>query len=131
MSVTWRNAEQRAEAEPREASAPNGACAPERPRLVVTDRFDLLMVDMNITGARMHVKPVARIDAQALVKRLQPPIYSSKEYELSQLENELQTSIPRPQLGLGTQLLVMQRAGYREYRWFLVTYEADGDGVVE
>jgi len=132
MSVTWVKAEARADAEPKPPTAPNGATAPEVPRLIVVDSFLPSMIDMNASGARVHIKPIARYDAQSLVAREKPPTFhaSARTWEIDQLEHELGVGLARPQLRYGTQMLVMQRMG-RDTRFFLVTYESDGEGVVE
>jgi len=112
------------------SSLPTGVVAPPGHDLVVCDRFDLTFIDMNESGARLLVQPLTRPEAQAMVRRYQPPVYSGRDWENSNLESELGVEMARPRVAMGRRVLVMQRVGFREFRFYLVTYTSDGDGCV-
>lgn len=100
--------------------------------MIAVDHFDLSMIEVNETGARILVRPLSRHEALELTRKYSPPSCSIYERGQNDLEQELQLEpAPRPKLRSGTQLLVMLKKSWKDIRWFLVTYESDGDGVVE
>jgi hypothetical protein len=119
------------EPEPEEPAprAPGETCP-----LIVSDHFDLSMVDMPLPGARLFVKQIRRFDAMELVRKFNPPIMTYEDRaqrQLAQLEKELQLdALPRPHVRYGTRLLVMNASKWNDVRWYVVEWEADGDGVI-
>jgi hypothetical protein len=120
------------EPEPAEALAVAAhAMAPgERPPLIVTDRFDLSMIDMDVSGARLLIVRIPRADAMALVHKYNPPVMCGVyERGLADLEKDLQIDeVPRAQLRFGTRLLVRLAPKWNDVHFYLVELEADGHG---
>lgn len=102
-----------------------------RAALVVTDRFDLRMIAMNVTGARLLVVPLPRTDALELVARYKPEIMATNDRGLASIEKELGIEASRPVVRFGTRLLVVDAIRWNDVRYTLVTYESDGDGCVD
>jgi hypothetical protein len=101
------------------------------PRLIVVDHFDLTMVDMGAPGARLHVRPLTRLEALTLAHRSRAPAIALNERGQNLLEKELQIEpAVRPQARFGTDLLVVHWVRWNDLRCYLVVYEADGDGCV-
>lgn len=102
--------------------------------LVVLDHFDLTMVDVPTTGARILVRQIRRLDAMELVRKHNPQIMSFEDRVQrahAAFERELQLdAMPRPQLRYGSKLLVMMTPKWNDIRWFLVEWECDGDGCI-
>lgn len=100
-------------------------------RLIVVDHFDLTMVDMSVEGARLHVRPLTRLEAISLAHRARAPAIALNERGQNLLEKELQIEpAARPQACFGTDLLVVHWVRWNDLRCYLVVYEADGDGCV-
>ncbi len=106
----------------------------DRAPLIVLDHFDLTMIDVPLSGARLIVKQIRRLDAMELVRKYNPSIMSFEDRVQrahATFERELQLdAMPRPQLRYGTKLLIMMTPKWNDIRWFLVEWECDGDGCV-
>lgn len=105
----------------------------DAPTLLVVDRFDPAMIDMNESGARVWIRQISRAEALDLVRSHGARAITFREKDQFELERELQLEpIDRPKLTQRTQLLVMQRGvTWNDRRWYLMKYESDGEGVVE
>lgn len=129
--MTWDRASARADSELADPDTPSGVVAPSRVALHVTDHFDLMMVDMNVSGARLFIKPITRPDALAILAATPHEMFAQKSFDSGLMESELGVTLARPRISPGTRLLVMHKVTYRDIRWFVLTYESDGDGVIE
>lgn len=99
--------------------------------LIVVDHFDLTMIEMPLCGACLLVRQIHKPDALALVRKYNPPTYAMNERGQGALERELQIDpLPRARCRYGTRLLVMLSPRWNDIRWFLVEWQADGEGVV-
>ena len=99
--------------------------------LLIVDRFDLTMIDVGAAGARLLVKPVSRPEAMMLAHEGHGIPIALNERGQGMMERELQLEpSPRPMVGPGGRLLVMQYVNWKDVRWFLVNYESDGDGCI-
>lgn len=120
----WEAAQARASNEPDEL--PSGIAMPARAHaLVVVDHFDPTMIDCPVTGARLLVRPLSRLDAMDLARQHDPPIVVSDRI-LADVEKELGMSrgvVPR--VAPGHALLVRTRILWNDVRWHLVSYEGD------
>lgn len=133
--TTWEEAQARAM---EEAGEVRSVRAPERPSadaplLIVVDHFDLSMVDVHPSGARLLIRPVSRLDALQLVREYagKVAVVALNERGQGLLERELQLEPAwRPKVSHGTRLLVVYVAKWNDIRWHLVTYESDGDGCI-
>ena len=127
--MTWDEAQTRAQEEAPgfdDGLLANGVHAPQGEPLVVTDHFDLTMIECPVVGAEIRVKPLARAEAIDMAHRYQARIFSVDERNLSMMETELGMSGPtRPRLNKATQLLVCVSLSWKDRRWFLVSYARD------
>jgi hypothetical protein len=104
----------------------------DRVPLIVTDRFDLRMIDMDPrVGVRLVVAQVSRLDAMELCKKYNPPVMCVNDRGLGDLEKDLQIdTAPRVQLRYGTRLLVREAPRWNDVRFFLLEWECDGNGEI-
>lgn len=124
--MTWDAVEQRAQ---QEDGLESGVVPPPATPLVVTDDFNLFMVECPTIGCVLSVKQVSRLEASDLANRYQAPIVSVSEKNVAQIERELGMSGPsRPRLGRGTRLLLFLRnpAEWKDARWFIVEFVREG-----
>ena len=128
--MSWEQAQAAADREapaPDDAVLPSGVHVPRTEPLVVTDHFDLTMIECPAFGAEIRVRPLARSEAIDLAQRHQARIFSVDERNLSMMETELGMQGPlRPRLNKATQLLVCVSLSWKDRRWYLVTYARDG-----
>jgi len=102
------------------------------PRLIVVDHFDFSMIEMNLRGARLFVRPISRLDAVDLVRANRDSVVVLALNERGQglLERELALPTVRPKMGYATRMIVVHPVKWNEIHWYLVEYECDGDGCV-
>ena len=142
----WSNAVARSDAEGADGEDPivepqaqveagTGVVPPSRAPLIIATAIDVLMLDMNVTGARLLIEPMTRLEAQDLAKKHPDAItYVSAgrdEWATELLEKEVGCEVQRPRLGMGSVLLLVLKRNWKDIRFFKVTYECDGDGCVE
>lgn len=127
--MSWDEAQSRAQAEAPDIDdgvLPNGVHMPQAEPLIVTDHFDLAMIECPVSGAEIRVKPLSRSEAIDMAHRYQARLFSVNDRNLSMLETELGMQGPvRPRLNKATQLLVCLWVSFKDHRWFLVTYARD------
>lgn len=147
--MTWAAAIERATREerndpPEDVDLPSGVVPPparsadprptdrlEGAELVVTDHFDLMMIDMSLAGACLTVEPIARADAAELVRKHGAVVATMSDRGQTSIERELQLEpAPRPQVKPGTRLIVMHFVRYNDIRWFLVELIGTKNGEV-
>lgn len=128
--MSWEQAQAAADREApasEDAVLPSGVHVPRAEPLVVTDHFDLAMIECPALGAEIRVRPVPRAEAIDLAHRHQARLFSVDERNLSMMETELGITGPsRPRLNKATQLLVCVSLSWKDRRWFLVSYVRDG-----
>lgn len=118
---------------PLESHLPSGVEPPARPKVLVVDHFDLSMIDADISGAVLTVRPLPRTEAATLARGIDAVVSVINVRGLNELERELgmQTDIQLPKLGIGGKMLVMTRVKWNDVRWHLVEFTHDGDGCTE
>lgn len=101
--------------------------------LVVVDHFDLGMIDLGPRGARLLVRPLTRLEALSLVREkpreVQVMTFNERGQSLVERELGLEPAL-RPRVTYGVRILVVHQVRWNEIRWYLVEYEADGDGCI-
>lgn len=138
--MSWEKAAAHAAANAEPEVLPSGIVLPPTPaasgartsRVIVADHFDPTMIDMSIDGARIVIRPLSRGEAHDIYRSSNPDVYVSNERSQTFLEKELQMDpTPRPQVGRGVSMLVIQQVRWNDIRYFFIEYESDANGCIE
>ena len=111
---------------PQDDAGPVEIVPPGALPLIVTDNWDLSMLECPIAGCTISVKPLSKIDAMDLAHRHQAYVSCVNERGATTIERELGIQGPsRPTLGRSTRLIVMVFVSWQDKRWFLLEYVGD------
>lgn len=100
--------------------------------IVIVNRFDLSMIPMSESGARILVRELQRSEALRVVRESKHRLAIVDDRATSEIEAALQLEpTPRATLAPGRSILVMSRwPRWNDVHYYLISYESDGDGVL-